>query len=68
MLSSLTARELEVLRHVRRGKSNADVAAAVFLSEATIKTYLSRVTTKTATRSKAQLVVLAHETGPRASR
>lgn len=62
-LSSLTDRELEVLQHVARGSSNAQVAAAVFLSEATVKTYLSRVMTKTATRSRAQLVVLAYETG-----
>ena len=63
MLSALTDREVGVLEHVARGRSNAEVAAAMFLSEATVKTYLSRVMTKTATRSRAQLVVLAYETG-----
>jgi DNA-binding NarL/FixJ family response regulator len=62
-LSSLTDREVEVLEHVARGRSNAEIAAAVYLSEATVKTYLSRVMTKTTTRSRAQLVVLAYETG-----
>jgi DNA-binding NarL/FixJ family response regulator len=62
-LTSLTQRELEVLQHVARGRSNGDIAAAVFLSEATVKTYLSRILTKTNTRSRAQLVVLAYETG-----
>jgi DNA-binding NarL/FixJ family response regulator len=62
-LSSLTDREVEVLEHVARGHSNAEIAAAVFLSEATVKTYLGRVMTKTNTRSRAQLVVLAYETG-----
>jgi DNA-binding NarL/FixJ family response regulator len=62
-LPSLTDREVEVLEQVARGRSNAEIAAAVFLSEATVKTYLSRVLTKTNTRSRAQLVVLAYETG-----
>ena len=42
-LSALTDREVEVLEHVARGRSNAEIAAAVFLSEATVKTYLGRV-------------------------
>jgi DNA-binding NarL/FixJ family response regulator len=62
-LSSLSDREVEVLEHVARGRSNAEIAAAVFLSEATVKTYLGRVMAKTSTRSRAQLVVLAYETG-----
>jgi DNA-binding NarL/FixJ family response regulator len=62
-LSSLTDREIDVLEHVARGRSNAEIAAAVFLSEATVKTYLNRVMTKTNIRSRAQLVVLAYETG-----
>ena len=59
----MTDREVEVLEQVARGRSNAEIAAAVFLSEATVKTYLGRVMTKTDTRSRAQLVVLAYETG-----
>ncbi len=62
-LSSLTDREIEVLEHVARGLPNAEIAAVVFLSEATVKTYLGRVMAKTNTRSRAQLVVLAYETG-----
>jgi len=62
-LSMLTEREIEVLQQVARGSSNADIAATVFLSEATVKTYLSRIMAKTQTRSRAQLVVLAYETG-----
>jgi DNA-binding CsgD family transcriptional regulator len=62
-LSSLTDREVEVLEYVARGRSNAEIAAAVFLSEATVRTYLGRVMTKTGTRSRAQLVVLAYESG-----
>ena len=62
-LSSLTDREVDVLVQIARGRSNAEIAAAVFLSEATVKTYLSRILTKTGTRSRTQLVVLAYETG-----
>jgi DNA-binding NarL/FixJ family response regulator len=62
-LSSLTDREVEVLEQVARGRSNTEIAAAVLLSEATVKTYLGRVMTKTGARSRAQLVVLAYETG-----
>ncbi len=62
-LSALTDREIDVLVQIARGRSNAEMAAAVFLSEATVKTYLSRILTKTGTRSRTQLVVLAYETG-----
>jgi DNA-binding NarL/FixJ family response regulator len=43
--------------------SNAEIATATFLSEATVKTYLGRVLAKTGRRDRAQLVVLAYETG-----
>ena len=62
-LSTLTEREVDVLEGVGRGKSNREIAAAVHLSEATVKTYLGRVLTKTGRRDRAQLVVLAYETG-----
>jgi DNA-binding NarL/FixJ family response regulator len=62
-LAGLTEREREVLACVARGLSNAEVAAATFLSEATVKTYIGRVLTKTGRRDRAQLVVLAYETG-----
>ena len=62
-LAGLTEREREVLAGVARGLSNAELAAATFLSEATVKTYLGRVLAKTGRRDRAQLVVLAYETG-----
>ena len=62
-LSELTDRELEVLEGVGGGLSNSEIATSVHLSEATVKTYLGRVLTKTGRRDRAQLVVLAYETG-----
>lgn len=62
-LAALTERELEVLHGVGRGQSNREIAAHTHLSEATVKTYLGRVLTKTHRRDRAQLVVLAYETG-----
>jgi DNA-binding NarL/FixJ family response regulator len=62
-LADLTERELEVLHGVGLGRSNSEIAAQTHLSEATVKTYLGRVLTKTHRRDRAQLVVLAYETG-----
>lgn len=62
-VSVLTAREAEVLRAVAKGGSNTEVAAALFLSEATVKTYLSRVLLKLGLRDRAQAVSYAYETG-----
>jgi DNA-binding NarL/FixJ family response regulator len=63
ILAKLTERELEVLLGVGLGQSNSEIAARTHLSEATVKTYLGRVLTKTSRRDRAQLVVLAYETG-----
>jgi DNA-binding NarL/FixJ family response regulator len=62
-LTGLTERESEVLSHVARGRSNAEIAATLFITPATVKTHLSRLFTKLAARDRAQLVVIAYETG-----
>ena len=62
-LDLLTAREREVLALVGRGLSNAEIAAHLYMSPATAKTHVSHVMTKLDARDRAQLVVVAYESG-----
>jgi DNA-binding NarL/FixJ family response regulator len=62
-LSELTEREREVLTGVGRGLSNNEIAAEIHISPATARTYVSRMLTKLGARDRAQLVVIAYESG-----
>ena len=61
--SGLTAREHEVLRLVAGGLSNAEIGRSLFLSEATVKTYVSRMLTKLGLTNRTQAAILAYEAG-----
>ncbi|MFF0372011.1 response regulator [Micromonospora sp. NPDC005087] len=62
-LDGVTDREREVLALIARGLSNAELAAHLSLSPATVKTHVGRLLTKLAARDRAQLVIVAYETG-----
>ncbi|HTY73316.1 MAG TPA: response regulator transcription factor [Actinomycetes bacterium] len=60
---TLSERELEVLLHVAQAKSNAEIAADLFVSEATVKSYVARLLSKLGLRDRVQIVVYAYEQG-----
>lgn len=62
-LSSLTERELDVMRLVAAGRSNAEIATALYLAEQTVKTHVSRILNKLDLRDRTQMVVCAYESG-----
>lgn len=62
-LDALTEREREVLTLIAKGLSNTELAAALFVSMATVKTHISRLLAKLQARDRAQLVIAAYESG-----
>ncbi|MER8025468.1 response regulator transcription factor [Glutamicibacter protophormiae] len=63
LLSALTERELQVLTELAKGKNNQEIAAALSLSEATVKTHLSNLLAKLHLRDRVQGVLFAHRLG-----
>lgn len=61
--ADITDRELEILKLVARGRTNAQIAEELFISPATVKTHVARLMSKTNSHDRAQLVVYAYETG-----
>lgn len=62
-LDDLTERELEVLRGIARGETNEEIGAALHISHATARTYVSRILTKLGARDRTELAITAHRAG-----
>jgi DNA-binding NarL/FixJ family response regulator len=62
-LAELTPRELDVIRQVARGRSNREIASALFMGEGTVKTHVAHILAKLELRDRTQIVVAAYETG-----
>jgi len=63
LLGDLTAREIEIWRHIARGMSNAEIGSTLFLSTLTVKTHVTNLLAKLNVRDRTQAVVLAYESG-----
>ncbi len=63
LLADLTEREREILKHIGLGESNDEIAQNLYLSPATARTYVSRLLSKLDARDRAQLVIIAYESG-----
>ncbi|WP_433090137.1 response regulator [Dactylosporangium sp. CA-052675] len=62
-LSTLTPRELDILRLIARGLSNTELAARLHISETTVKTHVTRILSKLDIRDRTQAIIAAYETG-----
>jgi DNA-binding NarL/FixJ family response regulator len=62
-IDPLTEREEEILAEVARGKTNAEIADELFISQSTVKTHVARLMTKLQSRNRVEIVIWAYETG-----
>jgi ATP/maltotriose-dependent transcriptional regulator MalT len=59
----LTARELEVVRLIAQGRSNTEIAAELFVSDATVKTHINHIFSKLGARDRSQVIIKARQLG-----